>query len=117
MSRIQKDLESINKIKEELKSFLINEVEKIDQNGDIKPIGSNCFTVNFSTLSTSKGFVLSPFYYDFEQQKKRVIERIEHATDAGINYINSVIETGKDKSTGEPFNPKFIEQLKVIVEK
>lgn len=117
MSRIQKDLESINKIKEDLRSFLIDEVKKIKQNSDIKPIGENCFTINSSTLFTNKSYVLSPFYYNFESQKQRVVERIENATDAGVSYINSVIETGKDRTTGEPFNPKFIEQLKIIVEK
>lgn len=117
MSRIQKDLEKIDKIKKDLCEYLIAEVKKIEQNPDIKPMNKNGFTVSSSTIFSTPGIILSPFYYDFELQKNLVIEHISKAKDAGVSYINSVIETGKDKTTGKPYNPVFIENLKVIISK
>lgn len=116
MSKVKDDLEKINKMRENLRDYLIAEISKIQQNPNINTIGSNFFTIKLSEIK-SNNYNLSPFYHNFESQKKLVIERIKNAHDEGYSYLNHIIETKRDRNTKEYFHPDFIKQIKEIIEK
>ncbi len=116
MPTVQSYIKKISKTKEKLNNHLINEINKINVSTGAKPVNNLCSVVSLSTISQNNS-ILSASYYNLEMQKGVVIDKIERSKDSGIKYINSIIESGYDKTRSLRFHPEFLKQLKVIIEK
>ena len=51
----------------------------------------------------------------FETQKESVKKHINKDSDCGINYLNRILKTGKDNSSGLRYHPKFLEEVQKII--
>ena len=102
----------------ELKIAFSEDVKNIDVNIDgVKQLNENCFSVSMNTIMQSKGFCLSPTYYNVPSQKRRIIDFVEnHSIETTINFLNNLIEKGKFPD-GVSCNPAVIDKVAVVYKK
>ncbi len=119
---LSKMVEEYKILSEKIKTELIAEIEAIPQNQNITPLGNKCFSVSFSEIMNNNG-ILSPDYYDFEQQKKFLIEMLEsdkRSFEKKIETLKEIAEKGKILSQGQHtirFHPDVLIKIKEIIKK
>ena len=66
----------------------------------VNRIGKNAFTVSFSAIDASDGFILSPDYYSSDSQAQLVQNRLKNAAKNGgmENILKSIAEMVEKKS-------------------
>ena len=66
----------------------------------VNRIGKNAFTVSFSAIDASDGFILSPDYYSSDSQAQLVKNRLKNAAKNGgmENILKSIAEMVEKKS-------------------
>lgn len=114
MSIVESKIQEIEKSRNKLRKYLIKEIGKIKPNPNIKRNSDISFTISFSELSKNN-WVLSPEYYNFDSQKKIIIDKISKNADCGVAYLTRIVEDGKDKNN--VFHPDFLSQISTILNK
>lgn len=117
LSTILKEYKALS---EKIKTELVNAVEAIPQNKNITPLGNGCFSVSFSEILNNNG-VMSPDYYDFDVQKKFLVEVLEsdkRSFEKKIEILKEIAEKGKILSQGQHtirFHPDVLAKIKEIL--
>lgn len=118
---LSQSIKEYKALAEKIKAELIAEIDAIPQNQNITPLGNKCFSVSFSEINKNNG-IISPDYYDFEQQKKFLIEVLESDKrnfDKKIEILKEIVEKGKILGTGAHtirFHPDVTAKIKTILD-
>lgn len=116
MSIIEAKTNEIEKLKKELCELISKSISSIPQNTAVKQVSASvcALTVSMSEISKNN-LILDPVYYDFEKQKKIVLDKIKQSKDGGVSYLRRIVQTKADREVR--FHPDFLKQIQEILEK
>lgn len=120
---IAKAISNYMKAIEEFKTLCIDFVNSIEEI-PINRIGDNnshCFSISFSTISDND-FILSPFYYNTQMQKKELIKIITCSKNIEfVKVFEEIAEKGKrtvrvgTSSYQQVYSPHVVSALKTFI--
>lgn len=113
---IKEMIQEYNSLCLNIQNQLISEIDRIEQNPNIKLLGNRCFSVSFSEISKSDKLVLSADYYDFECQKeciKEILSSSKTSFERKLEILEEIYNTKKYKST--IFHPDVLNKIQVIL--
>lgn len=114
---IKEMINEYNFLCQNIQNQLISEIDRIEQNPNIKSLGGRCFSVSFAEISRSDRLILSADYYDFEQQKEYVKEILSSSKitfEKKLEKLKEISETQRYKSTR--FHPDVLNKIQVLLE-
>lgn len=114
---IKEMIQEYNSLCLNIQNQLISEIDRIEQNPNIKPLGNRCFSVSFSEIARSDKLILSADYYDFERQKeyiKEILSSSKITFEKKLEKLKEISETQRYKSTR--FHPDVLNKIQVFLE-
>jgi flagella basal body P-ring formation protein FlgA len=108
ISKIARKLNEARKVEAELVQCICDEIDKLSQNRDITEIPgtTQAYTISKKDLSPDK--VLTPFFYDFEAQKKAIKSLLQksRSLESKIRSLWEIADKGQSEKNGLRFNPQ-----------
>ena len=74
---------------------LIAEKQETHKHPDITPLGKGCFSIPMSTIRKDKNLTLSPEYWDFAQQYKVILTKVQNVEPSLLSSALHVIIQNK----------------------
>lgn len=113
-----------NSIAEALRAAICKEIDGIPDNPEAKQLGNSCFSLKASAVFASPKLVLLPQYYDFGQQREKLIQIVtgNGSLSSQVERLKAIAESGytTERSMGQSnrfyFHPKVVDALKRILE-
>lgn len=113
-----------NSIAEALRAAICKEIDAIPDNPDARQLGNGCFVLRSSAIFNSPKLILSPQYYDFGQQREKLIQVVtgNGSLSSQVERLKAIAESGyiTERSMGQSnkfyFHPKVVGALRRILE-
>lgn len=125
MQQLRKQVADAIRSHRRIKTLLKEKITSLEQNQNIKPLGSNAFTIQLSELNKHGNW--SPQFYDFRQQYKHLCKVIDKTELPNLpKKLSEIIKNGKaeisnytggfKRSYEFKFHPEVIAKLKELLE-
>lgn len=120
MENIAHLLEIRSEIEREILKFFSEKIEQMPvENENIKRLGDNCYSMNISEVFKTPNLILSVEYYDFEQQKNKLLSIIgsSRSVETILQHFEEIISTGflKEGTHKFLFHPEVVDFLKRLL--
>lgn len=126
MSKLKQEHTELQQKLKAISEKIQSKILELPDNPNIERLGGGAFTMNISQVFASKTHNLSPEYYDFKYQYKKIAEVIERIEPSAVfEKLERICENGKLEYVGNgmhgstrnhlTFHPDVISYIKELI--